>query len=111
MFKIKTSNLKIVWKLNCMLGEGTLWVKEKNSIYFVDIKKKKIFVFNVKNKKKKVIRVNKEIGFISHMRGDVFILGLQGEFRIQNLSKKKRCNVLSLQLAIRNLCLFLVHFC
>ena len=40
--KIKTYKPQPIWKLNCTLGEGTLWVKEHNSIYFVDIKKKKI---------------------------------------------------------------------
>ena len=42
MNKIKTSEPKPLWKLRCTLGEGTLWVSEHNSIYFVDIKKKKI---------------------------------------------------------------------
>ena len=45
MNKIKTSEPKPIWKIKCTLGEGTLWVKEHNSIYFVDIKKKKIFQF------------------------------------------------------------------
>ena len=38
--KIFTSQPKCIWKSNNILGEGTLWVKEHNSIYFVDIKKK-----------------------------------------------------------------------
>ena len=41
MLKIKTHNPKILWKVRCILGEGALWVKEQNSIYFTDIKKKK----------------------------------------------------------------------
>ena len=36
MNKIKTSEPKPLWKLRCTLGEGTLWVSEHNSIYFVD---------------------------------------------------------------------------
>ena len=64
MNKIKTSEPKTLWKLRCTLGEGTLWVGEHNSIYFVDIKKKKICSFNIKNKKKKIFKVNKEIGFM-----------------------------------------------
>ena len=44
---------KPIWKIRCTLGEGTLWVKEHNSIYFVDIKKKKICSLNIKNKKKR----------------------------------------------------------
>ena len=89
MFKIKTLNPKVLWKLRCTLGEGTLWVKEHNCIYFVDIKKKKICSLNIKNKKKKIFKVNKEVGFIAHIKGHIFILGLQGELRIQNLKSKK----------------------
>ena len=55
MNKIKTSEPKPLWKLRCTLGEGTLWVSEHNSIYFVDIKKKKICSFNITNKKKNVL--------------------------------------------------------
>ena len=89
MTKIKTSEPKPIWKIKCKLGEGTLWVKEHNSIYFVDIKKKKILSLNIKNKKKKIFKVNKEIGFIAHIKDHTFILGLQGELRIQNLKTKK----------------------
>ena len=89
MNKIKTTEPKPIWKIRCTLGEGTLWVKEHNSIYFVDIKKKKICSLNIKNKKKKIIKVNKEVGFIAHIKDHIFILGLQGELRIQNLKSKK----------------------
>ena len=89
MNKIKTSEPKPLWKLRCALGEGTLWVSEHNSIYFVDIKKKKICSLNIKNKKKKIFKVNKEIGFIAHIKDYIFIFGLQGELRIQNLKSKK----------------------
>ena len=89
MNKIKTSEPRPLWKLRCTLGEGTLWVGEHNSIYFVDIKKKKIYSFNIKNKKKKIFKVNKEIGFVAHIKDHIFILGLQGELRIKNLKSKK----------------------
>ena len=89
MINIKTYEPKVLWKLRCTLGEGTLWVKEHNSIYFTDIKKKKIFSFNLKSKKKKIFKVNKEIGFVTHIKKNIFILGLQGELRIQNLKSKK----------------------
>ena len=47
--KIITSKPECVWKSKALLGEGTLWVKSLNSIFFVDIKKKKIFILNTKN--------------------------------------------------------------
>ncbi len=87
--KIKTSTPKILWKLKSKLGEGTLWVKDHNSIYFVDIKKKTINSLNIKKNKKKIYRVNKEIGFLAHIKNNIFVLGLQGEIRIQNLKTKK----------------------
>ena len=89
MNKIKTTEPKVIWKLRCKLGEGTLWVKEHNSIYFVDIKKKKFFSLNIKTNKKKIYKVNKEIGFVAHVEGHIFILGLQGELRIQNIKSKE----------------------
>jgi len=89
MKKIVTSEPKILWKLKCKLGEGTLWVKEHNSIYFVDIKKKKFFSLDIKRNKKKIFSVNKEIGFLAHIKGNVFVLGLKGELRIQNINTKK----------------------
>ena len=92
MKKIVTSEPKILWDTKCKLGEGTLWVKEHNSIYFVDIKKKKIFSLNTKKNKKKIFSVNKEIGFLAHIRGYFFVLGLQGELRIQNIKTKKIIN-------------------
>ena len=78
-----------MWKNNSLLGEGTLWVPTLNSIFFVDIKKKKILILNIKTKKKKIFKVNKEIGFISHINKNIFILGLKSELRIVNLKNKK----------------------
>ena len=88
--KIITSKPECIWKSNTLLGEGTLWVKSLNSIFFVDIKKKKIFILNIKNNKKKIIKVNKEIGFLSHIKKNIFILGLKGELRIMDLRNKKK---------------------
>ena len=89
MHNIKTSKPEVLWNLKCKLGEGTLWVKEHSSIYFVDIKKKRICILNIKNKRKKIIKVNKEIGFLAHVKNNIFILGLQGELRIVNIKSKK----------------------
>jgi len=61
--KIKTSDPKVLWKLRCKLGEGTLWVKEHNSIYFVDIKKKSFFSFNTKKIKRVFIKLIKKLVF------------------------------------------------
>ncbi len=73
MNKIKRLEPKVLWNLKVTLGEGTLWVKEHDSIYFVDIKKKRIHILNNKNRKKKIIKVKKEIGFLAHIEKDIFI--------------------------------------
>ncbi len=88
--KIITSKPECIWKSRTLLGEGTLWVRSLSSIFFVDIKKKKIFILNTKNHKKKVIKVDKEIGFLSHVKKNIFVLGLKGELRIVDLKSKKK---------------------
>ena len=86
---IETSKPKVIWRANTKLGEGTLWVPSHNSIYFVDIKKKNIFSLNTISNKKKIFKLDKEIGFIVHVRKNIFLLGLKSEIRIINLKNKK----------------------
>ena len=86
---IKTSKPKAIWKAKTLLGEGTLWVPSHNSIYFVDIKKKKILILNIKTNKKKIIKLDKEIGFIAHIKQNIFLLGLKSELRIVNIKNRK----------------------
>ena len=87
--KIKTSEPKAIWQAKTILGEGVLWVPTHNSIYFVDIKKKNILILNIETNKKEFIKINKEIGFLIHIRKNIFLLGLQSELRILNLKNKK----------------------
>ena len=86
---VKTSKPECIWKIKSTLGEGTLWVKKLNSLFFVDIKKKKILILNSKTNKKKILKLNKEIGFISQIKKNIFILGLKSEIRIINLKDLK----------------------
>ena len=87
--QIRTSHPKAIWKVKTVLGEGTLWVPSQNSIFFVDIKKKKILKYNFKTKVKKIINVDKEIGFLTHIKKNIFLLGLKSDLRIVNFKKKK----------------------
>ena len=86
---IKTTKSKNLWNINCILGEGVLWVSELNSIFFVDIKKRKIFVLNTKTNRKRIIKVNKEIGFLCQLKKNIFVLGLKSELRIVNFKIMK----------------------
>ena len=82
---IKISKPECIWKSRSTLGEGVLWVASLNSIFFVDIKKKQILTLNCKTKRKKIFKLNKEIGFISQIKDNIFILGLKSELRIVNI--------------------------
>ena len=95
---IQNSKIKCAWKTKLLLGEGTLWVSKLNSIFFVDIKKKKILILNIKTNKKKILKVNKEIGFFAHIKENIFILGLQSEIRIINLKNLKNLYSLKIEL-------------
>ncbi len=63
MNKIKTSEPKPIWKIKCTLGEGTLWVKEHNSIYFVDKDTEEKTVMELISKEYKINKnfINKNI--------------------------------------------------
>ena len=95
---IQNSKIKCAWKTKLLLGEGTLWVSKLNSIFFVDIKKKKILILNIKTNKKRILRVNKEIGFVAHIRENIFVLGLKSEIRIINLKNLKNLYSLKIEL-------------
>jgi len=95
--QIKTSTPEAIWKAKTLLGEGTLWVPSKSSIFFVDIKKKKILILNFKTNKKKIIKLDKEIGFLSHIKKNIFILGLKSELRVINLKTKKTINSIKIE--------------
>ena len=95
---IQNSKIKCAWKTKLLLGEGTLWVSKFNSIFFVDVKKKKILILNIKTNKKKILKVNKEIGFVAHVKENIFILGLKSEIRIINLKNLKNLYSLKIEL-------------
>ena len=95
---IKNSKPKCIWKSKALLGESTLWVPFLNSIFFVDIKKRKILILNTKTNKKKILKVDKQIGFISHIKKNIFILGLKSELRIVNLNNLKTIYSIDIEL-------------
>ena len=101
MHKIKTSQPEVLWNSKCILGEGVTWVKEHNSLYFVDIKGKKIFKLNYKNKSKKIFKIDKEIGFLAHISKNTFALGLQGEIRIVDLKNKIKIKSIKIEKKIK----------
>lgn len=87
-----------IWKNKSILGEGTLWSPSLQSILFVDIKKKKILIQNQRTKKKTILTVDKEIGFVAQIKKNVFVLGLQSELRIINLKSFKTIHSINVEI-------------
>ena len=75
-----------------------MWVSKLNSIFFVDIKKKKILILNIKTNKKKILNIDKEIGFVTYIKENIFILGLKSEIRIVNLVNLKTLYSLKIEI-------------
>jgi len=94
---IKNPNAKCTWRREALLGEGVLWVGKLNSIIFVDIKKKQILIYNYKTKRKKILKIDKEIGFISQINKETFVLGLKSEIRIVKLKNLKTLLSISIE--------------
>tara|TARA_B100000029_G_C17227848_1_gene834233 strand:- start:357 stop:764 length:408 start_codon:yes stop_codon:yes gene_type:complete len=94
---IKNPNVKCTWRREALLGEGVLWVGKLNSIIFVDIKKKQILIYNYKTKRKKILKIDKEIGFISQINKETFVLGLKSEIRIVKLKNLKTLLSISIE--------------
>ena len=53
---VKTSKPECIWNSKSYLGEGVLWLSKSKKIYSVDIKKKKILIFDTSTNKKKNIK-------------------------------------------------------
>ena len=75
-----------------------MWISKLNSIFFVDIKKKQLLILNIKTNKKRILRVDKEIGFVAHIKANIFALGLKSEIRIINLKNLKKLYSLKIEL-------------
>ena len=95
---IRSTKPECIWKSKTLLGEGTLWVPFLNSVFFVDIKKRKILILNTKTNKKKILKLDKEIGFISHIEKNIFVFGLKSELRIVNLDNFKTIYSIDIEL-------------
>ena len=71
------------------LTKDGIWINKKLSDGYLIIKALNVNTSKDALKKVHIFKVNKEVGFIAHIKNHIFILGLQGELRIQNLKSKK----------------------
>jgi sugar lactone lactonase YvrE len=67
-----------LWEVGATLGEGALWHASSNSVYFVDIKGRKIHRCAADGSGRRSWASPQQVGFIVPIEGDGFVCGLQG---------------------------------
>lgn len=69
--------LVVAWPLAATLGEGPVWVAREQTLWFTDIKQRRIHRFDPRTGEKTSWRSPEQIGFIQPTRDGGFIAGLQ----------------------------------
>jgi sugar lactone lactonase YvrE len=64
-----------VWDLHCELGEGPVWVED--ALWFVDIKRQRVYCYHPASGEKSEWAAPEQIGFIVPAEGGGFVAGLQ----------------------------------
>jgi D-xylonolactonase len=64
-----------VWDLHCELGEGPVWVE--GALWFVDIKRQRVYRYDPASGEKREWAAPEQIGFIVPTEGGGFVAGLQ----------------------------------
>ncbi|PPR46719.1 MAG: L-arabinolactonase [Alphaproteobacteria bacterium MarineAlpha5_Bin9] len=85
--------VKLLFNSKDILGESPIWVEEHNSLYWIDIKRKLIHKYNIRNKQKKTWCFNQTITCIAHIKKNLFIIGSKNGLKIVNLINKKITNI------------------
>ena len=69
------------------LGESPIWVEEKNSIFWLDIKKNIIHELTLESDTYNFWNFDESIGCIAHIKENEFIAGTKTGFKFVNLDK------------------------
>jgi Gluconolactonase len=74
---IMTSEPRILWDLKADLGEGPVWVERDAALWFVDIKRQKIYRFDPESGAERDWHAPEKVGFVLPARSGGFVAGLQ----------------------------------
>ena len=72
-----TSAPKSVWSLGAALGEGPVWIRRDQALWFVDIKGAAIHRYDPADGGKTSWRTPEQCGFVLPVAGGGFVAGLQ----------------------------------
>ena len=67
------------------LGESPIWVEEKNSVFWVDIKKYIIHTLNLRTNIHHSWQFNEQISCIAHIKNNKFIAGTKTGIKFVDL--------------------------
>src|SRR5437763_2104394 len=76
-----TSDPRLVWNLKADLGEGPVWVERDAALWFVDIKRQKIYRFDPESGEQRGWDAPEQVGFVLPAASGGFIAGLQSGLR------------------------------
>jgi xylono-1,5-lactonase len=74
---IMTSEPRILWDLKADLGEGPVWVERDAALWFVDIKRQKVYRFDPESGDQRDWHAPEQVGFVLPARSGGFVAGLQ----------------------------------
>src|SRR5438309_1412272 len=72
-----TSEPRILWDLKADLGEGPVWVEREAALWFVDIKRQKIYRFDPQSGEQRDWDAPQQVGFLLPAQRGGFVAGLQ----------------------------------
>jgi len=72
-----TSEPRILWDLKADLGEGPVWVERDAALWFVDIKRQKIYRFDPQSGERRDWDAPEQVGFVLPAQSGGFVAGLQ----------------------------------
>ena len=77
------------------LGESPIWVEEKNSVFWVDIKKCLIQALNLRTNKHDSWEFNEQISCIAHIKNNKFIAGTKTGIQFVDLDKNTLTHIIN----------------
>ncbi len=93
----------ILCKCECILGEGPLWLPEKEMLMWVDIERKLIYEYDWVSRKTSFWQLEKRVSLLlPSVEDDTLILGMQGDVAKFRLSDNRLCWLSDIEKKIDN---------
>lgn len=73
-----TSDAELVWDAGCLLGEGPVWSAEERCVWFVDIKRREINRYGVRDRSRRTWTAPDQTGFVLPAEDGSLVCGVRG---------------------------------